>query len=122
MIAIAPSTDTSTAPQTVARLPFDIGVLHFIGIGGIGMSGIAEIMHNLGYQGPGQRHCQLAPIPSGCERLGVPVCIGHAAENLGEAAVVVVSSAIDPQQCGERCRARAKYTYRWCAAPRCWRS
>ena len=40
----------STAPQTVARLPFDIGPLHFIGIGGIGMSGIAEIMHNLGYQ------------------------------------------------------------------------
>ena len=47
------------------RVPFDIGTIHFIGIGGIGMSGIAEIMHNLGYQGAGlrcgrQRQCEAA--------------------------------------------------------------
>ena len=107
MIAIAPSTDTSTAPQTVARLPFDIGVLHFIGIGGIGMSGIAEIMHNLGYRVQG------SDIASGAnterlERLGISVSIGHAAENLGEAAVVVVSSAIDPRN-AEVAAARKKH-------------
>ncbi|MCA8930340.1 MAG: UDP-N-acetylmuramate--L-alanine ligase, partial [Alphaproteobacteria bacterium] len=80
----------------MARLPFEIGVLHFVGIGGIGMSGIAEIMHNLGYRVQG------SDIAAGAnterlEALGVPVCIGHAAENLGEAAVLVVSSAIDPR-------------------------
>ena len=87
---------TAHAPRQVARLPFDIGVLHFIGIGGIGMSGIAEIMHNLGYRVQG------SDIAAGAntERLatlGVPVSVGHAAENLGDASVVVVSSAIDPR-------------------------
>ena len=37
----------------MSTLPFDIGVIHFVGIGGIGMSGIAEVMHNLGYRVPG---------------------------------------------------------------------
>jgi UDP-N-acetylmuramate--alanine ligase len=90
------STSPPRAPQAVARLPFDIGVLHFVGIGGIGMSGIAEIMHNLGYQVQG------SDIAAGAnterlERLGLTVHIGHAAENLGDAAVLVVSSAIDPR-------------------------
>ena len=85
---------TTTAPAPVARLPFEIGVLHFVGIGGIGMSGIAEIMHNLGYSVQG------SDIASGAnterlEKLGINVAIGHAAENLGEASVLVVSSAID---------------------------
>lgn len=89
-------TPASPAPQPVARLPFDIGVLHFVGIGGIGMSGIAEIMHNLGYRVQG------SDIAAGAnterlEALGVAVAIGHAAENLGAASVVVVSSAIDPR-------------------------
>ena len=83
-------------PRPVARLPFDIGVLHFIGIGGIGMSGIAEIMHNLGYRVQG------SDIAAGAnterlQKLGVTVAIGHAAENLGDASVIVVSSAIDPR-------------------------
>lgn len=71
----------------------DIGVIHFVGIGGIGMSGIAEVMHNLGYRVQGS---DLAGGPS-VERLrarGIPVVTGHAAENLGEAAVVVVSTAV----------------------------
>jgi UDP-N-acetylmuramate--alanine ligase len=71
----------------------DIGVIHFVGIGGIGMSGIAEVMHNLGYQVQGS---DLADGPS-VERLrarGIPVVTGHAADNLGEAAVIVTSTAV----------------------------
>ncbi|MBC7159820.1 MAG: UDP-N-acetylmuramate--L-alanine ligase [Porphyrobacter sp.] len=71
----------------------DIGTIHFVGIGGIGMSGIAEVMHNLGYTVQGS---DLAEGP-GVERLrarGIPVAIGHAARHLGDAAVVVVSSAV----------------------------
>ncbi len=76
-------------------IPLDIGVLHFVGIGGIGMSGIAEILHNLGYQVQGSDRADGANVKR-LRDLGVPVAIGHRAENLGEAAVVVVSSAIKP--------------------------
>jgi len=71
----------------------DIGIIHFVGIGGIGMSGIAEVMHNLGYSVQGS---DIAEGPS-VERLrarGIQVAIGHAAENLGDAAVVVTSTAV----------------------------
>ncbi len=95
MIA-TPSAKMSESGQAVSRLPFDIGVLHFVGIGGIGMSGIAEIMHNLGYRVQGSDIAS-GPNTERLERLGVAVSIGHAAENLGDAAVVVVSSAIDPR-------------------------
>ncbi len=74
-------------------LPLDIGVIHFVGIGGIGMSGIAEILHNLGYK---VRGSDLADSYN-TKRLrdkGIPVDIGHKAENLADAAVVVVSSAV----------------------------
>ena len=74
-------------------LPLDIGVIHFVGIGGIGMSGIAEILHNLGYKVQGSDQAEGANVKRLAE-LGVPTMIGHRAENLGEAAVVVVSSAI----------------------------
>ncbi|MXP13484.1 UDP-N-acetylmuramate--L-alanine ligase [Altererythrobacter confluentis] len=71
----------------------DIGTIHFVGIGGIGMSGIAEVMHNLGYRVQGS---DIAEGPS-VERLrerGIPVFIGHSADNLGDAAVVVTSTAV----------------------------
>ncbi|MDZ4307381.1 UDP-N-acetylmuramate--L-alanine ligase [Allopontixanthobacter sp.] len=71
----------------------EIGTIHFVGIGGIGMSGIAEVMHNLGYRVQGS---DIAEGPS-VERLrscGIPISIGHAAENLGDAAVVVTSTAV----------------------------
>jgi UDP-N-acetylmuramate--alanine ligase len=79
--------------MAMRALPLTIGTLHFVGIGGIGMSGIAEILHNLGYSVQG------SDVASGAntqrlERLGIPVRIGHTAENLGNAQVVVVSSAI----------------------------
>ena len=71
----------------------DIGTIHFVGIGGIGMSGIAEVMHNLGYSVQGS---DLSEGPS-VERLrkrGIEVFIGHDAGNLGNAAVVVTSTAV----------------------------
>ena len=71
----------------------DIGIIHFVGIGGIGMSGIAEVMHNLGYQVQGS---DIAEGPS-VERLrarGITVHIGHKAENVEGVAVVVTSTAV----------------------------
>ena len=77
------------------RLPLDIGVLHFVGIGGIGMSGIAEVMANLGYRVQGSDIAESANVKR-LRSLGIDVVQGHAAENLGKAEVVVVSSAIGP--------------------------
>lgn len=76
-------------------IPLDIGAIHFVGIGGIGMSGIAEILHNLGYKVQGSDVAESANV----QRLrakGIDVHIGHVAENVAEAKVVVVSSAIRP--------------------------
>ena len=71
----------------------DIGTIHFIGIGGIGMSGIAEVMHNLGYKVQGSDVSE-GYVIDGLRKRGITVMIGHKAENLGDAAVVVVSTAI----------------------------
>jgi UDP-N-acetylmuramate--alanine ligase len=76
-------------------LPLEIGMLHFVGIGGIGMSGIAEILHNLGYQVQGSDLTDNYNVKR-LRDAGVPVAIGHRPENLGDAAVVVVSSAVKP--------------------------
>jgi len=77
----------------VTALPLDIGVLHFVGIGGIGMSGIAEVMRNLGYQVQGSDIAENANVRR-LRALGVPVSVGHDAANLGDAAVIVISSAV----------------------------
>ena len=77
----------------MARLPFDLGTIHFTGIGGIGMSGIAEILHNLGYPVQGSDIAANANVRR-LQGLGVDVALGHDAENIGDAAVVVVSTAI----------------------------
>ena len=74
-------------------LPLSIGPIHFVGIGGIGMSGIAEVLHNLGYQVQGSDVAENHNV-SRLRAAGVSVSIGHDAANLGQAAVVVVSSAI----------------------------
>ncbi|MFN3817438.1 UDP-N-acetylmuramate--L-alanine ligase [Blastomonas sp.] len=71
----------------------DIGTIHFIGIGGIGMSGIAEVMHNLGYKVQGSDIAE-GYVIDGLRKRGIKVMIGHKAENLGDAAVVVTSTAI----------------------------
>ena len=76
-------------------LPLDIGAIHFVGIGGIGMSGIAEVMHNLGYRVQGSDLAENANVLR-LRALGVSVAPHHDAANLGDAAVVVVSSAVVP--------------------------
>jgi len=73
--------------------PLDMGVIHFVGIGGIGMSGIAEVMHNLGYSVQGSDAAENANVKRLCD-LGIKVMVGQVAENLGDAQVLVVSSAI----------------------------
>ena len=71
----------------------DIGTIHFVGIGGIGMSGIAEVMHNLGYSVQGSDIAE-GYVVEGLRVRGIKVMIGHKAENLGDAAVVVTSTAV----------------------------
>ena len=71
----------------------DIGTIHFVGIGGIGMSGIAEVMHNLGYSVKGSDIAE-GYVVEGLRARGIKVMIGHKAENLGDAAVVVTSTAV----------------------------
>src|SRR3546814_3573597 len=71
----------------------DIGTIHFIGIGGIGMSGIAEVMNNLGYTVQGSDVAD-SYVVAGLRKRGIKVMIGHDAGNLGDAAVVVTSTAI----------------------------
>src|SRR4249920_2040468 len=75
------------------KLPRDIGPVHFVGIGGIGMSGIAEVLINLGYVVQGSDVSDGANIKRLRDK-GATVSIGHKAENLNAAEVVVVSSAI----------------------------
>ena len=71
----------------------DIGTIHFVGIGGIGMSGIAEVMHQLGYKVQGSDQSDSYVVEK-LRKTGIPVTIGHTSDNLGDAAVVVVSTAI----------------------------
>jgi len=77
----------------ISALPLNIGTIHFVGIGGIGMSGIAEILHNLGYTVQGSDIAEGANVKRLVE-LGIAVKVGHTADNLGEAQVVVISSAV----------------------------
>jgi len=77
----------------VKALGTDIGTIHFVGIGGIGMSGIAEVMHKVGYKVQGSDLSE-GYIVDGLRKLGIPIMIGQKAENLGDAAVVVISSAV----------------------------
>ncbi len=71
----------------------DIGTIHFVGIGGIGMSGIAEVMHNLGYDVQGSDIAE-SYVVEGLRDRGIKVMIGQKAENVEGAAVIVTSTAI----------------------------
>ncbi len=77
----------------MSSLPLDVGVIHFVGIGGIGMSGIAEVLRNLGHRVQGSDVSENANVRR-LRASGIDVAIGHDGANLGEAGVVVVSSAI----------------------------
>ena len=74
-------------------VPTDIGVVHFVGIGGIGMSGIAEVMNNLGYTVQGS-DLNESPTVERLRSQGMSVHIGHEKENVEGAAVVVTSTAV----------------------------
>src|ERR1700741_5049484 len=78
---------------SILKLPQNTGPVHFVGIGGIGMSGIAEVLANLGYTVQGSDVSESANVKRLRDK-GIAVSIGHAADNLDGAAVVVVSSAI----------------------------
>ena len=86
-----PSTAPANAPST--KLPFEPGAIHFVGIGGIGMSGIAEVMLNLGYtvQGSDMRE---NPNVARLRKLGATIYIGQKAEQVHGAGAIVMSSAI----------------------------
>jgi len=88
------------------KMPEKIGLVHFVGIGGIGMSGIAEVLHNLGYDVQGSDMNDSANVQRLRDK-GIPVHIGHRAENLGDAEVVVASTAIR-QDNPERVAARER--------------
>jgi len=74
-------------------IPIDLGKLHFVGIGGIGMSGIAEVLNNLGYTVQGSDIAESANVQR-LRDMGIEVSIGHHGDNIGDAVVVVVSSAV----------------------------
>ena len=80
---------------SIRHMPLDTGVFHFVGIGGIGMSGIAEVLKNLGYEVQGSDIGESANVKR-LRELGIEVKIGHEAEHVENAAVLVVSSAIKP--------------------------
>jgi len=77
------------------KLPRSVGPIHFVGIGGIGMSGIAEVMKTLGYEVQGSDISDNYNVAR-LRKSGVTVQIGHRAENIGEAQVIVISSAVKP--------------------------
>ena len=89
------------------KLPRDVGPIHFIGIGGIGMSGIAEVMATLGYKVQGSDLTDNYNVAR-LRKHGIDVFIGHQAANLGAAQVVVMSSAVKPDN-PELVEARARF-------------
>ena len=89
------------------KLPKDLGTVHFVGIGGIGMSGIAEVMVNLGYVVSGSDLKETSTTLR-LKELGASLFVGHSPENVKFASAVVVSSAIPEENC-EVITAREKY-------------
>ena len=81
--------------NAATKLHGDVGPIHFVGIGSIGMSGIAEVLLDHGYSVQGSDLKQ-TKITDRLEQLGARVFIGQAADNLADAQVVVISSAIKP--------------------------
>jgi UDP-N-acetylmuramate--alanine ligase len=90
------------------KLPHELGPIHFVGIGGIGMSGIAEVLDNLGYKVRGSDVAESANVKRLREK-GITVVIGHDAKNVEGVGVVVVSSAVKRDN-PELVAARAKRT------------
>ena len=111
---------TPVRPFPLAKtMSLDVGVIHFVGIGGIGMSGMAEILHNLGYKVQGSDVAENANVER-LRKLGIHVMIGHAAENIDGASVVVKSTAVKLDN-PETVEARARRSL-WCVVRKCWRN
>lgn len=87
--------DGSPIMNAATKLPLDVGPIHFVGIGGIGMSGIAEVLLSHGYVVQGS-DLKETPITKRLKELGAFVFEGQRAENIADAQVVVISSAIKP--------------------------
>ena len=90
--------------NSLTKLPINIGAIHFVGIGGIGMSGIAEVLLNLNYKVQGS-DIKKSPITERLEKLGINIFYKHHASNLKKAAVVVISTAVsesNPELIGAR--------------------
>lgn len=81
--------------SAATKLPVDVGPIHFVGIGGIGMSGIAEVLLNHGYTVQGS-DLKASKITERLEGMGAKIFVGQAAQNLAGAEVIVISSAIKP--------------------------
>jgi len=81
--------------NAATKLPLELGAIHFVGIGGIGMSGIAEVLLNHGYKVQGS-DLKATKITDRLKKLGAEIFEGQRAENLEHAEVVVISSAIKP--------------------------
>ena len=79
--------------------------VHFVGIGGSGMSGIAEVLVNLGYAVSGTDEKRSA-VTERLNALGIRIAYGHDAAHVGDADVVVVSSAVNPTNAEVREAAR----------------
>ena len=79
----------------MSELPLSIGILHFTGIGGIGMSGIAEILFEMGYQVQGSDSAENANVRRLREK-GIKVICGQSADNVEDASILVISTAIKP--------------------------
>src|SRR6202163_2717739 len=87
------ASSTRNVRNCLMRLPREIGPIHFVGIGGIGMSGIAEVLCNLGYTVQGSDASESANV-SRLRDKGIKISVGHQAENVDGADVLVVSTAI----------------------------
>ena len=94
------------------RLPIDIGIIHFIGIGGIGMSGIAEILHNLGYKVQGSDISENQNVKR-LQAIGVKVFVGQVSKNLNDAqermAKAVSTAAADYIRQLKKCKLFSKF-------------
>ncbi|QNT77431.1 UDP-N-acetylmuramate--L-alanine ligase [Entomobacter blattae] len=89
-------------------IPLSIGTIHFVGIGGIGMSGIAEALYSLGYKVQGSDLHENTNVLR-LRKLGIPIHIGHNERNLGDAQVVVTSTAVNQKDNPEVAAARSRF-------------
>jgi UDP-N-acetylmuramate--alanine ligase len=78
-----------------SKLSLEVGIIHFVGIGGIGMSGIAEVLHNLGFKVQGSDLASNYNTER-LAKLGLKIMLGQNADNIKNASVIVISSAVKP--------------------------